>query len=161
MVRKDNNLLSANSMRTSLSAILSGTAGLNARRQSMLERVPNSNDWASFPRNSVRVKDIAYLSAATDHEFAILRGKTRDVLFHGVSGHCSFDEELLELLKSGKLRLVAHSHPDYDSITPSSDDRNFLISIGQKSSIIVFYITGIEATFYANMFEEIGGETDD
>ena len=158
---KYHDILSSNSLRTSLEAISSGTAGLNARRQSMLERVPNSNDWASFPRNSIKVKDIAYLSAATDHEFAILRGKTKDILFHGVMGHCYFDEELVELLKSKKLRLVAHTHPDYESITASADDRDFLITIGQKCSIIISYITGKEMTFFGSIFEEIGGGMND
>ena len=39
----------------------------------------------------ISIKDIAYLSAATHHEFALLRGKTRDIIVHGVERHCYFN----------------------------------------------------------------------
>ena len=76
------------------------------------------------------------MSAATHHEFALLRGKSKDILFHGEKEHCYFDEELMDLLKSKKMRLVVHSHPDYNSIEPSLDDRMFLKSINQKEGMI-------------------------
>ena len=109
-------LSSSASTRKSLEAIRNGDAGLNERRTAILARVPNSNDWAAFEYESVKVKDLAYLSAATHHEFALLRGKTKDIVFHGIERHCEFNEELLTLLKTKKLRLVAHTHPDYDTI---------------------------------------------
>ena len=59
------------------------------------------------------------------------------------------------LLKSKKLRLIAHTHPDYSSIEPSADDRDFLRYIGQKKSIIVSYITGYEMGFSANIFDDL------
>ena len=112
--------------------------------------------WSCFERVWYHpIKDIAYLSAATHHEFALLRGKASDILLHGVELHCNFDEELLELLMSRKMRLIAHSHPDYDFIEASYDDRLFLRYIGQKESTIVSYVTGIEKKFKANAFEEI------
>lgn len=147
-------LSSSASTRISLEAIRNGDAGLTEHRKQILARVPNSNDWASLERDSVSIKDIAYLSAATHHEFALLRGKTKDIVFHGVELHCDFTVELLELLRNGKLRLVAHSHPDYGEIIPSLDDKKFLRYIGQKESIIISYITGNEQRFYANMVDE-------
>ena len=158
MIELDNDkrtLSSTTSMKKSLEAIRNGEAGLTERRRKLLNRVPNSNDWASFERDSISIKDIAYLSAATHHEFALLRGKASDILLHGVELHCNFDEELLELLMSRKMRLIAHSHPDYDFIEASYDDRLFLRYIGQKESTIVSYVTGIEKKFKANAFEEI------
>lgn len=139
-------------------AIRNGEAGLTERRKNILYRVPNSNDWAAFEKDSVTIKDIAYLSAATHHEFALLRGKKKDIVFHGVERHCNFNDDLLELLKVGKLRLVAHTHPDYDSIRPSSDDRRFLQYIHQEESLIVSYITGNEKKFSAYYFEDLYGE---
>lgn len=53
-------------------------------------------------------------------------GLNKHIIFHGEPSHCYFDEELIELLKSGKLRLVVHSHPDYNNIEVSQDDRDFL-----------------------------------
>lgn len=147
-------LSSSESTKVSLEAIRMGDAGLSERRRNILKRVPNSNDWSTFEKESISIKDIAYLSAATEHEFALLRGKTKDIVFHGVRRHCDFTDELLELLKTKKLRLIAHTHPDYGMIKPSQDDRLFLEYIGQKESVIISYITGMEQIFYANLFDE-------
>lgn len=103
---------------------------------------------------SLTIKDLAYLSAATHHEFALLRGKTKDIVFHGTDRHCKFDEELLTLLKIKKLRLIAHTHPDFDSIKPSADDRDFLKYIEQSKSIIISYITGYTMEFTNNIFDD-------
>lgn len=121
--------------------------------EKLLERVPKSGDWCSFTYESITSKDIAYLSAATQHEFALLRGKKEDILFHGVELHCFFPEELVNSLKEHKLELVAHTHPDWGIITPSQDDRYFLRYIGQKESTIISYITGTELKFRSNEFE--------
>lgn len=91
-------LSSMSSTRKSLEAIRNGDAGLNERRTSILARVPNSNDWAAFEYETIRIKDLAYLSSATHHEFALLRGKAKDIVFHGTELHCEFNEELLTLL---------------------------------------------------------------
>ncbi len=147
-------LSSTASTRKSLEAIRKGEAGLNEKRKKLLERVPKSNDWATFEKDAISIKDIAYLSAATEHEFALLRGKTRDILFHGEERHCFFDEEIIVLLKTNKLRLIAHTHLDYGSVIPSADDREFLKSINQKTSTIISYITGEEVAFCANLFGE-------
>ena len=147
-------LSSTASTRKSLEAIRNGDAGLSEKRRKILERVPNSNDWAAFGKDTVTIKDIAYLSAATKQEFALLGGKSKDIVFHGEERHCYFDEELIGLLKTGKLRLIAHTHPDYGSVIPSADDREFLKSINQKASTIISYITGEEVSFSANLFEE-------
>lgn len=143
------------STRISLEAVRLGEAGLNQHRQGLLNRVPNQNDWVALEKNRVTVKDIAYLSAATHDEFALLRGKTRDILFHGEKEHCYFNEELILLLKSKKLRLVVHSHPDYNKIRSSLDDREFLKYIEQKESLIVSYITGDVKQFTQSVFDDM------
>ena len=150
-----NILSSTASTKTSLEAIRNGEAGLTEKRKNILARVPCSNDWATFENDTVSIKDIAYLSAATHHEFALLRGKTKDIIVHGVELHCYFDDELLGLLQAKKLRLIAHTHPDYGKIIPSAEDREFLKNIGQNSSVIISYITGAEFEFGSNSFEEI------
>lgn len=148
-------LSSSASTRKSLEAIRNKHAGLTQKRESILAQVPNSNDWAIFNKDAIGIKDIAYLAAKTGDEFALLRGKTKDIIFHGVQYHCHIDGELLDLLKTKKLRLIAHTHPDYGEICPSNDDRNFLKYIGQKTSKIISSITGIEQTFSANPFDDI------
>ena len=146
-------LSSTESMRISLESIRTGDAGLNQHRKNLLARAPEIGDWARLQLNSVEEIDLAYLSAATQNEFALLRGKTMDILLHGDPGHCSFDEELLEMLRAGKLRLIVHSHPDYDQIVPSPEDRKFLQYIGQESSRIISWITGRAAPFTSDPFE--------
>lgn len=148
-------LSSAESFRTSLEAVRTGRAGLNQHRKNLLKKVPKSGDWSRFPRESISLKDIAYLSAAEHHEFALLRGKGEDILFHGVALHCYLDEELIDLLKAHKLELVAHTHPDWGMITPSQNDRSFLKGIGQKKSTIISSITGQELIFGSSLFEDI------
>lgn len=105
-------LSSTESVKTSLEAVRTGRAGLNVHRKKLLQKVSQSGAWANFPRESITTKDIAYLSAATHHEFALLRGKKADIIFHGEELHCTFDKTLINLLKKHKLELVAHTHPD-------------------------------------------------
>ena len=103
-------LSSSASIQKSLEAIRNGDAGLNDRRKAILARTPYSNDWAAFEHESITIKDLAYLSAAT--------------------------------------------HPDFDSIKPSADDRDFLKYIEQSKSIIISYITGYTMEFTNNIFDD-------
>lgn len=148
-------MASASSTRISLKAVYDGAAGLSERRKQFLKRVPKSNDWAEFERDSITTKDIAYLSAATHQEFALLRGKKNDILFHGTEYHCDIADDMIELLKQGKLYLVAHTHPDYGIVKPSEDDRRFLERIGQKKSLIISYITGEERQFSNDRYSDL------
>lgn len=148
-------LASTESMKVSLEAIRKRQAGLSERRKKILNRVPNSGDWVLLRRQSITTKDIAYLSAATQHEFALLRGKKGDIVFHGTTYHCEFEGDLFDLLKTRKLRLIAHTHPDREIVVPSAADRNFLKIIGQEKSVIISYITGMEKEFSSNIFEEL------
>lgn len=140
-------LSSTKSTRTALESIRIGEDGLNKKRRTLLERVPKMSDWSRFAKNSIENKDLAYLSAATGHEFALLRGKKADILFHGKQLHCQFDDVLVDMLYEGKLRLICHSHPGEEYPIPSDDDIETLIIIGQTSSKIISGITGIEVEF--------------
>ncbi len=150
-------LSSSESVKISLETIRNKKAGLNKHREALLSRIPNQNDWGRFSLNSISNKDLAYLSAATGDEFALMRGKSVDILYHGTKEHCAIDEDelLMELLCSHKIYLECHTHPDYDFITPSVQDRNFLNYIGQKKSKIISSITGNEIEFSANRFEDL------
>lgn len=154
-VKKDINILlsSDHSMEISLQSIKKGTAGLTKHRQSLLSKVPDSNNWHCFPKDSITIKDIAYLSAKTGHEFALLRGKKEDILFHGMKYHCNISGILVDLLKTGRVALVAHSHPAEHIPIPSTDDRKVLQLMGQKESIIISAITGKEILFSSDRFE--------
>lgn len=148
-------LASEESTRISLESVREQRDGLNKHRQSLLDRVPERETFASFRVNSIEDKDLAYLSASTGDEFALLRGKNEDILYHGTRYHCHIEKSdvLMSLLKSHKVRLETHTHPDRERIIPSSDDRDFIKSIGQKSSKIVSSYTGKVIEFSDNMFD--------
>ena len=148
-------LESSHSIKVSLEAISRGEAGLNARRESLLRRVPNSYEWVILPKGSVEIVDLAYISAAVNHEFALLHTKNHDILYHGDSMECPMenDDLLFEMMAEQKVILIAHSHPDIGTIVPSDGDRRFLRSINQEKSIIISWITGKQIEFYADRFK--------
>lgn len=146
-------LQSAQSMKISLESIRRGEGGLDEHRASMLRRVPNIGDWANFPREHLTMKDLAYLTAKTGHEFAILRGKHEDILFHGASQRCTFRDTLEELLLSKRLILFGHSHPGEVVPVASKEDRDVLKMIGQKTSRLISGLSGTEIEFGDNPFE--------
>ena len=100
---------SSRSTQISLEAIREGNAGLNTHRQGVLDRAPEVGDSAIFKREALKLIDLAYLTAKTGHEFAILRGKDLDILFHGDFGHCEFAIELFDFfieIWDAKIRLI-------------------------------------------------------
>ena len=62
-------LSSTHSMKISLEAVRNGKAGLDVHRQRMLDRVPETGDWAKFQRGTVELKDLAYQTAKVGDEF--------------------------------------------------------------------------------------------
>ena len=146
-------LQSTQSMRISLESIRCGDGGLDKRRTSMLERVPCIGDWAQFPYEHLSMKDLAYLTAKTGHEFAILRGKHRDVLFHGTARSCIFDSAITDFLLSKQLTIYGHSHPGEIDPAPSQGDRDALRRIGQKASRLISGLSGIEIEFTYDPFD--------
>ena len=147
------NISSSASTKISLEAIRVGKAGLDAHRQIMLIRIPDTGDWASFKHESLELKDLAYLTAKTGDEFAILRSKKEDVLFHGGKTNCKFTGIIYDMLIEHKLVLIGHSHPGEDDPVPSSDDRAVLRLIDQRSSFIISGQTGRITEFTGNPFE--------
>lgn len=84
-------LSSTASLRVSLETLRNGLGGLDAHRHSLLNRVPHVGDWQRFSYQHLSMMDLAYLTAKTKHEFALLRGKQGDILVHGDTMHCTFD----------------------------------------------------------------------
>ena len=155
MCERENDMLrlsSSKSLITSLEKVKQGKAGLNQHRQSLLNRVPKSNDWANFSKGSVTMKDIAFLTAKTGDEFAILAGKREDILFHGNKYHCLFDEDISEMLMKGQFELYGHSHPAEIFPRPSDDDIETLQKMGQKKSRLISAVTGREIEFNNHKF---------
>ena len=128
---------STKSFKKSLEMISHGKAGLDERRKNILKRIENTGDYVEYKNNTISIKDLAYLSAATNHEFALFRSKEKDILIRGDSKSCSAKESLAEDLLSGKYELVAHSHVDRGKLAASQDDRDTLAKLNQDESIII------------------------
>lgn len=141
------NIASSKSTQISLAGIRIGRYALSAQRQNLLSRVKNTGDYVSLPLNTLEIIDLAYLSAATGDEFAILRSKRNDVLFHGSKLHCDFLGDIAEGLKTHRYELVAHSHPGEEFPSASIDDKFFLREIGQQNSKIISGRTGVIIDF--------------
>lgn len=150
-------LASSESTLRSLEFIRNGDAGLNSHRLSLLQRVSDQDSWSQVPAGAVKDIDLAYLSAYTGDEFALLCGKQEDILYHGTPAHCHIEksEYLMTLLESHKARLEVHTHPDAGKIYASKDDREFIASIGQESSKIISSYTGQVIVFHSSVFGDI------
>ena len=146
-------LSSTHSTQVSLDAVKHGKAGLDKRRKGLLDRVPNQNDSAEFPVGSLEMKDLAYLTAKTGDEFAILRGKDKDILWHGTPLECAVLARYEDDLKAHRLELYGHSHPGEPVPKASDNDRRFLKHIGQKKSLLISGMTGRETEFYDTRWE--------
>lgn len=146
-------LLSVRSTKVSLEAIRKGNGGLDSHRQSLLEKVEDIGNWASFPLEHLSIKDLAYLTAKTGHEFAILRGKNEDILFHGNNTRCEFGEDLCDLLKNRGYSIWGHSHPGEERPIASPEDRRALKEVGQNESQIISGMTGEIVTYSSNLFD--------
>ena len=147
------NLASNRSTRVSLAGVRIGRYSLNERRQKLLSRVPKSGDYVSVVLNSLELMDLAYLSAKTGDEFAILRGKQEDILFHGTPLGCTFVGVLEDDIRAHRLELVGHSHPGEEEPEPSLEDRAFLLEIGQHRSSVISARTGRVTDYTADPFE--------
>lgn len=149
-------LASTKSTQISLAGVRIGRYSLNERRQRLLRRVPLSGDFVKLEAGTLELMDLAYLSAKTGDEFAILRSKQEDVLFHGTAMNCRFMDELEEGLMTHRYELIGHSHPGEIEPEPSLEDRSFLRKIGQRRSAVISGMTG-RISNYTDDFCDQGG----
>lgn len=140
------------SYKRSLLDIAEGKAGLNKKRQNMLNRLNNSGDSYRCTKDTITNRDLAYLSAATKNEFALFRSKSEDIIIRGTSKSCDVIGELAEEILNKKYEWIAHTHVDKGILTPSQEDRETLKRLGQKKSILIG-IDGEEVIFYVSPFE--------
>lgn len=146
-------LSSTRSTKVSLAGIRIGRYELSEHRQKLLDRVPTSGMYAVLEHNSLDMMDLAYLSAKTGDEFAILRSKSNDILFHGTPVACTFIGDLADGLRKHKYELVGHSHPGEDDPEASPNDRAVLKEIKQRSSCIISGRTGRITEYTSSLFD--------
>ena len=143
---------SSDSFKKSLRDIEAGKAGLDKRRQKIVERLKSSGDYHKFEKNSIILRDLAYLSASEGVEFALFRSKDNDILIRGNTNSCNIIGELGEEIIKHKYEWVAHSHIDRGLLVPSEADRQTLKRLGQKKSKLIG-INGEEIEFTSDIFD--------
>ena len=142
---------STKSYKRSLKDISEGKAGLDQRRTNILNTLSNNGDYHRYKKNTISTRDLAYLSAAADVEFALFRSKNEDILVRGTSRDCNIAGDLgNEIIEHG-YEWVAHSHVDRGILTPSPEDRETLRRLKQRESILVG-IDGREVKYDDSMF---------
>lgn len=112
--------------------------------------MPKTGNTYRVVKNSISIRDLAYLSAATMNEFAVFRGEKEDILIRGNSRACEILSDLCNEIIKKKYEWIAHSHVDRGALAVSIADRERLKRLGQKKSIIVG-IDGIQAEFYQSV----------
>ena len=143
---------STKSYKRSLLDIANGKAGLDSRRTNILKRLKQSGDHHRYKRGEISTRDLAYLSAATDNEFALFRSKSEDIIIRGDSRSCDIVGELADEIINKKYEWVAHTHTDGGQLIPSLGDRETLKRLGQRKSLIIG-IDGEETDFYQSDFD--------
>lgn len=142
---------STKSYKRSLLDIKNGKAGLDKRRQNMLNKMPKTGESTRAERGSISIRDLAYLSAATGNEFALFRSKTEDIIVRGDSRSCNVGGKLGDEIINKHYEWVAHSHVDGGPLNASVEDRETLHKLKQSKSIIVG-IDGEEIIFKQSLF---------
>ena len=154
MENEENFLILASTRSTivSLDMVRLGKAGLDDHRQSVLNRVSKQYSWAILGKETLTMIDLAYLTAKTGDEFAILSGKRDDILFHGDKLNCDFEKvtELKEMLIMHKYEIFGHSHPREPIPVASLDDKRVLRTLNQKTSRLISGMTGMCVVFDAS-----------
>jgi hypothetical protein len=125
-------------------------AGLSARQQDILDKLPSTKDEWIVKKNDVSMTDLAALSAVTGDEFAMFTKKSDRLVVRGDEGHVYIsDKRAIELSTDG-YRFSGHTHTGlYHNgmeLEPSDGDYGILKYFNQKNSVI-YNVKGEYQTF--------------
>lgn len=96
----------------------------------------------------MNTKDLAALTTATGHEFAIFPGGSSKILIHGTSKSWNIPHDAWKIIEENQYERTAHSHPTMTRLKASSEDRSTLklFTWQEKSNIIDLQGKTIEFT---------------
>lgn len=120
------------------SAIVHMDRPLNNRQQALLKMLPGFGSTAIVPKSGVSMADLAALTAATGHEFAMFTKGGERMIMRGSAIETPVDVKLANQLRDEGYRWSGHTHPgtDNSSLLPSSGDHDILDVFGQERSEI-------------------------
>ena len=127
-----------NEYREYVKSVKEKNASLSRRHKRLLERVPVPFDWIVMKASSLKLKDLAALTAATGDEYAIFKRGGKAILLRGKGGNWNIPNDLLDKLLDEEWVWEGHSHPVIGYPSSSSEDRETLrlFTWQKKSSII-------------------------
>ena len=96
--------------RVLIHALQNEEIGLNDYRQKLLNRVPDSGDWAAF-QYKIEPEEIVWLAAKTGDEFVLLSAGNYQIILHGERTGCTIKDPLLYLLEESRMRVIAKGIP--------------------------------------------------
>lgn len=91
-------------------ALQNDEIGLNDYRQKLLDRVPDSGDWAAF-QHRIEPEELVWLAAKTGDEFALLSTDCYQILLHGEPTGCKVKDVLLFLMAENRMQVIAKGIP--------------------------------------------------
>jgi hypothetical protein len=127
-----------NQYREYLGLLKDGKVTLRSEQQKILDKIPNKGDWAEVRKKQVKTKDLAALTAATGHEFAIFTGSNTKIIVHGTSTSWHIPHEAWKIIEENQYEWTSHSHPTIRNLQASDPDRRTLeLFTWQKESDII------------------------
>ena len=95
------------------------------------------------------VKDLAALTAATGHEFAIFTGASSKILVHGAT-KWHIPHDAWQIIKENQYEWTAHSHPTFTVLRASPEDRETLKMFTWQEKSIIINLMGETLEFTAS-----------
>ena len=115
-----------------------GKVTLRNKQKKLLDKVPKAGEWIELRNKQIEVKDLAALTAATGHEFAIFSGPSSKILIHGTSKSWHIPRDAWEIIKNNQYEWTAHSHPTFTKLEESDEDIKTLeLFTWQEKSVII------------------------
>lgn len=121
-----------------LKSLKDGKVTLRSNQKKILDMIPQKGDWAEVRKKQIDTKDLAALTAATGHEFALFTGKNSKIIMHGSSVTWHIPKDAWDIINENKYEWTSHSHPTVTNLKASSSDIDTLerFTWQEKSSII-------------------------
>ncbi len=121
-----------------LKSLKEGKVTLRSNQQKILDKIPEPGTWTELRKKQIDVKDLAALTAATGHEFAIFTGNSSKILVHGTSKSWHIPHDAWDIIKENQYEWTAHSHPTFTKLEESDEDiKTLSLFTWQKKSVII------------------------
>lgn len=133
---------------------------LRSRQKKVFSAIPNVGDWAELRNKQISIEDLAALTAYTGHEFALFGDEQSKVVVHGGASSWNIPYKLWEKIQKEQLVWIAHSHPTFERLTSSAEDRKTLKLFTWQTKSIIIDLNGNQIEFTSSeaaWFDQILG----